>query len=79
MEDGFDIIQYRVKRLCNKPESNTDLLHLIWTSRLQLWTCRKLGQTCPWTREKNPYFHMPASENTMAKGVYTTVCYSFDC
>ena len=24
MEDGFDIIQYQVKRLCNKSESDTD-------------------------------------------------------
>ena len=35
MEDGFDIIQYRVKSLCNKHESNTDLLSQFWTSRLR--------------------------------------------
>ena len=33
MEYGFDITQNRVKRLCNKLESNTDLLPLFWTSR----------------------------------------------
>ena len=59
MEDGFDIIQYRVKRLYNKPKSNTELLPLFWTSRLQLHTRRKLRRTCPWTSEKNAYFHTP--------------------
>ena len=54
MEDGFDIIQYRVKRLCNK-------LPLFWRSRLQLRTSRKLSPTCLWTSEKNPYFHTPAT------------------
>ena len=38
LKDGFDIIQYRAKRLCNKPESDTDLLPLFWRSRLQLQT-----------------------------------------
>ena len=32
---------------------------LFWTSRLQLLTSRKLSPTCPWTSEKNPYFHTP--------------------
>ena len=31
MEDGFDIIQYQMKRLCNKVKSDTDLLPLVWT------------------------------------------------
>ena len=47
MEDSFDVIQYQVKRLSNKPESYNDLLPLFWTSRLQLWTSRKSGPTCP--------------------------------
>ena len=59
MEDGFDIIQYRVKRIRNKSKSDTDLLPLFWTSRLQLRTSRKLSPTCPQTSEKNPYFHTP--------------------
>ena len=46
-----------MKRLCNKPEFNTDLFSLFWTSRLQLQTSSKSAQTCPWTSEKNPYFH----------------------
>ena len=41
MEDSFDVTQYRVKRMCNKTGSNTDLLPLFWTSKLQLWTSRK--------------------------------------
>ena len=60
MEDGFHIIQYQVKRLCNKPESDTDLFPLFWTSRLQPRASRKLSLNCPWTSEKNPYFHTPA-------------------
>ena len=35
MEDSFDIIQYQVKMLWHKPKSNTDLLPLLWTSRLK--------------------------------------------
>ena len=31
VEYSFDVIQYQVKRLCNKPEINTDLLPLFWT------------------------------------------------
>ena len=44
LEDSFDIIQYQVKRLCNKPESNTDLLPLFWTSILQLQTSKNQAQ-----------------------------------
>ena len=62
MGDSFDVIQYQVKSLCNKTESNIDLLPLFsvfWTSRLQFWTTRKLSPTYPWISEKNPSFHMP--------------------
>ena len=34
IKDGFDIIQYQVKRLCIKPEPNTDLFPLFLSSRL---------------------------------------------
>ena len=36
-----------------------DLFPLFWTSRLQLRTSRKSNRTCPWTSEKNSYFHNP--------------------
>ena len=62
MEDSFYIIQYQVKRLCNKVKSQTDLLPLFWTSRLQLWTSRELGPTSPWTSEKNSFFHTPVNQ-----------------